>query len=157
MKILMVCLGNICRSPLAEGILRNQAENKGLKLTVDSAGTASYHVGEPPHKDSIRVAGEHGIDITGLRAQQFKAEDFDSFDRIYVMDTSNYSDVIRLANNENQRKKVRLILNEIHPGKDESVPDPWYGGYDGYIQVFDLLNTACNNLLEQLSVKSSTI
>lgn len=144
MKILMVCLGNICRSPLAEGILRSKAESAGLEVTVDSAGTSNYHIGETPHRNSVRVAAEHNIDIGRLKARQFTTSDFEHFDLIYVMDESNYKNVIRLAKNQGQKNKVHFLLDEIEPGSRTEVPDPWFGGYDGYQQVYDLLDKACD-------------
>lgn len=150
MKILMVCLGNICRSPLAEGILRDKANRDGLNITVDSAGTADYHTGEPPHRNSIRVAAENDLDITMLRARQFKAKDFDEFDIIFVMDSSNYADVIRLAHNDGHRRKIRYLLNEINPGSNEGVPDPWFGGYDGFQHVYRLLDKTCDVIISGL-------
>ncbi|HMY83492.1 MAG TPA: low molecular weight protein-tyrosine-phosphatase [Saprospiraceae bacterium] len=150
MKILMVCLGNICRSPLAEGIMRAKAESAGLKIKVDSAGTSDYHIGEAPHRNSVRIASEHNIDITGLKARQFTKADLETFDLIYVMDESNYKNVIQLATNKEQREKVLYLLNEVNPGSNASVPDPWYGGYDGYRQVFDLLEEACSIIARKI-------
>lgn len=150
MKILMVCLGNICRSPLAEGILRDKAGRSGLDITVDSAGTAGYHTGEPPHRNSIRVAAENDLDISMLRARQFRAKDFDEFDIIFVMDASNYTDVIRLAGSDGHRDKVRYLLNEVNPGSSSGVPDPWYGGYDGFQEVYRLLDETCDVIISNL-------
>lgn len=149
-KILMVCLGNICRSPLAEGILRHKIHTSGLNAFVDSAGTAAYHVGEPPHKSSIKVAKEHHIDISAQRARHFNIRDFNDFDIIFVMDASNYKEILSMATSDEQRQKIRFLLNEVHPHSDEDVPDPWYGGYDGYQQVFKLLDNACSKVIEHL-------
>lgn len=143
----MVCLGNICRSPLAEGILKAKVSKN---IFVDSAGTAAWHSGNLPDKRSIAVAKTHGIDLTDQRARQFLVEDFDQFDCIYVMDKSNYVNVCRLAPNEAALKKVELILNEIHPGKDLEVPDPYYGGDDGFEQVFQMLDKACEQIKNKL-------
>lgn len=137
MKVLMVCLGNICRSPLAEGILRHLAEQRQLNWEIDSAGTGSWHVGHPPDPRSIKVAGKHGIDISGLRGRQFQAADFGEFDRIYVMDLDNYRDVLGKARTESDRQKVQLLLEHQQP-----VPDPWYD--DALFEpVYNLIYDAC--------------
>ncbi len=143
MKILMVCLGNICRSPLAEGILRNKIEKRGIAAKVDSAGTAAYHVGEKPDRRSIEVAEKYGIDITYQRARQFEMADFKRFDRIYAMDRHNYEDLIAMARDPMERQKVEMILNVAHPKEARSVPDPYYGGKDGFINVYKMLDEAC--------------
>lgn len=142
MKILMVCLGNICRSPMAEGILRHHAEAQGWSITVDSAGTGGWHVGEAPDKRAIRAAKQYGVDISQLRARQFSVDDFDRFDRIFVMDRSNRSNVLALARNEEDRLKVDLFLHQLQPMSDAEVPDPWYGDEDGFHSVYDLLERA---------------
>ena len=149
-KILMVCLGNICRSPLAEGILREKVKRKNLNATVESAGTASYHIGENPDPRAVTTAQKHNIDISHLVARQFTIEDFDEYDRIYVMDTANCTDVLSLARNEDDRKKVKLLLNVMEPGSNRAVPDPWYGGGDGFEDVFHLLDEACEKVTESL-------
>lgn len=147
----MVCHGNICRSPLAEGILKHKLEEKGLKdIMIDSAGTSNYHVGEHPDKRSIKNGKEHGIDISKLVARQFIVSDYDKFDTIYVMDASNYQDIISLARNETDKQKVQLILNELYPNSNMSVPDPYYGGEQGFENVFQLLNKACDKISESL-------
>jgi protein-tyrosine phosphatase len=149
--ILMVCLGNICRSPLAEGILRHKLEEAGLKnIRVDSAGTSSYHIGEHPDKRSIQNAKSHGIDISKLCARQFTVDDFDKFDRIFVMDSSNYRNVISLARNKSDEEKVELLLNKKWPGKNSAVPDPYYEGPDGFEIVFNLVEEACNEIVKEL-------
>jgi len=148
MKILMVCLGNICRSPLAEGILAHKT--KHLNIKVDSAGTAGYHIGKLPEERSIEIAEKYNIDLTKQRARQFSRADFDDFDIIYAMDTNNYTHLISLANNETERNKVRLILNEVNPEKFESVPDPYYGGDDGFQNIYNMLNDACNKIISQI-------
>ena len=148
MKILMVCLGNICRSPLAEGILTHKIQH--LNIKVDSAGTAGYHIGKLPDERSIEIAEKYNIDLTKQRARQFSRADFDDFDIIYAMDTNNYTHLISLANNETERNKVRLILNEVNPEKFESVPDPYYGGDDGFQNIYDMLNAACNKIISQI-------
>jgi protein-tyrosine phosphatase len=146
-KILMVCLGNICRSPLAEGIMRDKLSKDFI---VDSAGTGGWHAGELPDKRSISTAKNRGLDITSQRARQFKISDFDTFDYIYVMDNSNYKDVMALAPNDEAKSKVKLILNEIFPGENVDVPDPYYGGQDGFENVFNMLNEACDVIAGKL-------
>lgn len=146
-KILMVCLGNICRSPLAEGIMRSKLSEDFI---VDSAGTGAWHAGELPDKRSISTAKNRGLDITNQRARQFKKSDFDTFDHIFVMDNSNYKDVLALAPNEEAKSKVKLILNEIFPNENVDVPDPYYGGQDGFENVFDMLDQACEEIARKL-------
>lgn len=148
MKILMVCLGNICRSPLAEGILAHKT--KHLNIKVDSAGTAGYHIGKLPDERSIEIAEKYNIDLTKQTARQFSRADFDDFDIIYAMDTNNYTHLISLANNETERNKVRLILNEVNPEKFESVPDPYHGRDDGFQNIYIMLNDACNKIISQI-------
>ncbi len=144
----MVCLGNICRSPLAEGILKNKTQN--LDVFVDSAGTASYHVGNLPDSRSIEIANKNGIDLTYQRARQFSEKDFDDFDKIYAMDTNNYSKIISLARNQSDRDKVDVILNELTPKSYDSVPDPYYGAGDGFQIVYDMLDNACDAIVGKL-------
>jgi protein-tyrosine phosphatase len=146
-KILMVCLGNICRSPLAEGIMRAKLSKDFI---VDSAGTGGWHAGELPDKRSISTAKNRGLDITSQRARQFKISDFNTFDYIYVMDNSNYKDVMALAPNEEVKSKVKLILNELFPNENVDVPDPYYGGQDGFENVFNMLNEACDVIAGKL-------
>lgn len=146
-KILMVCLGNICRSPLAEGIMRSKLSEDFI---VDSAGTGAWHAGELPDKRSVSTAKNRGLDITNQRARQFKESDFDTFDHIFVMDNSNYKDVLALAPNEEAKSKVKLILNEIFPNENVDVPDPYYGGQDGFENVFDMLDQACEEIARKL-------
>lgn len=146
-NILMVCLGNICRSPLAEGILQHKLPNNHFK--VESAGTSNYHIGELPDNRSIEVAKKHGIDITNQRGRQFKVSDFEVFNYIYVMDSSNYKNVISLARNDEDKSKVRLILNELD-NELINVPDPYYGGDSGFENVFQLLNNACDRIYQNL-------
>jgi protein-tyrosine phosphatase len=152
MKILMVCLGNICRSPLAEGILRQKVAEAGLNWTIDSAGTNGYHVGEAPHTLSQKVARMNGIDISGQRARNFVAADFDRFDRIYAMATDVIAEMRRIARNNYDPQKAMLLLDAIYPGEDRDVPDPWYGPEPGYHEVFDLINKACATIIEQSTI-----
>lgn len=141
-RVLMVCLGNICRSPLAEGILRSKVDTD--LIDVDSAGTGGWHAGELPDPRSMAVARKNGLDISYQRARKFVVSDLDEFDHIFVMDNSNYRDVLELASSDQQRAKVRLILNEIFPGENVDVPDPYYGGSDGFDRVFEMLDEACD-------------
>ena len=143
-KILMVCLGNICRSPLAEGILQSKLDNN--LFVVDSAGTSSYHIGNKPDPRSIAIAKKKGIDITQQQARQFVKQDFLDFDIIYAMDNSNYNNIIALAENDIQKSKVNLILNESQPNLNLDVPDPYYGGDKGFETVFNMLDDACNKI-----------
>jgi len=148
-KILMVCLGNICRSPLAEGILKSKIFS--FKAIVDSAGTAAYHKGEKPDIRSITVAKENNIDITNQKARKFSVTDFDEFDFIYVMDNSNYENVIALARNEKDKSKVKLILNEVFPDENLDVPDPYCGGNYGFQNVYKMLNEACEIIAKKIN------
>ena len=146
----MVCLGNICRSPLAHGILKNKAIKNELNIFVDSAGTGSWHIGENPDIRSIEVALNHGIDISNQRARQFKISDFDEFDIIYVMDSSNYQNIVNMTDAPEKLLKVKLILNEVYPNDNRSVPDPYYGGDSGFENVYTMLNKACNRIIEKI-------
>lgn len=143
-KILMVCLGNICRSPLAEGILKSKIDSS--QVFVDSAGTGDWHVGQEPDNRSIAVGKKNNIDITTQRGRQFTKKDFDNFDLIYVMDNSNKENVLALAENESQKKKVKLILDEVFPGENVDVPDPYFGGDHGFENVYKMLDEACNQI-----------
>lgn len=147
-KILMVCLGNICRSPLAEGILQSKLPIE--KFQVDSAGTANYHVGEAPDYRSVLVAKNHGIDISRQRCRQIKTTDFEKFDSIFVMDKSNYENVIKIAPNLESKNKVYLILNELNPNLNQEVPDPYYGSINDFEEVFQLLDKVCDVIVEKI-------
>ncbi|MFY7672452.1 low molecular weight protein-tyrosine-phosphatase [Tenacibaculum sp. MEBiC06402] len=142
MRILMVCLGNICRSPLAEGILRSKVFTDAV--TIDSAGTSGFHQGELPDPRSIAVAKSNGIDITYQRSRKFTVEDFDNFDLIYAMDQSNYQNLLDIARNKDDESKIKMILNESNPGENLNVPDPYYGGDKGFDNVFRMLDEACD-------------
>lgn len=148
MKILMVCLGNICRSPLAEGILQSKVHPD--KVQVDSAGTAAYHIGNLPDPRSIDVARKYGIDLTYQRARQFSVNDFDAFDLIYAMDESNYQNILALVRNSDDELKVKMILNETNPNSNHSVPDPYYGGVDGFENVYRMLDEACEVIADKV-------
>jgi protein-tyrosine phosphatase len=147
MKILMVCLGNICRSPLAEGILQHKAQQEGLSWTIDSAGTNGYHVGEEPHRLSQKVALLHGIDISRQRARRFTAADFNRFDKIYAMAEDVIEEMQRIARKDFDATKVDLLMNELYPGKNMDVPDPWYGTEPGYHEVFAMVDKACDKIV----------
>jgi protein-tyrosine phosphatase len=152
-KILMVCLGNICRSPLAEGLLASKLPQD--KFFVDSAGTGDWHVGHLPDERSIAVARKNGLDISYQRGRQFKLSDFEDFDHIYVMDSSNLRNVIALAQTDEQRKKVKLILEEVFPGENVDVPDPYFGLQNGFDSVYAMLDEASENIAQKLISKYS--
>ena len=147
-RVLMVCLGNICRSPLAEGILKFKVDSQ--KYFIDSAGTGSYHLGSPPDSRSIAVARKNNLDISYQRCRQFGVSDFDEFDIIYVMDNSNKRDVLALARDKNDKEKVKMILNEIFPNENVDVPDPYMGGEQGFKKVYELLDKACSIIVQKL-------
>lgn len=144
----MVCLGNICRSPLAEGILKSKVD--ASKVFVESAGTGHWHVGEEPDKRSVAVGKRYDIDITSQRGRQFSAKDFENFDLIYVMDNSNKDDLLAMAETDSQREKIKLILDEIFPGENVDVPDPYFGGNAGFENVFKMLDEACEEIAKRL-------
>lgn len=151
MKILMVCLGNICRSPLAQGILQHKASQAGLNWCVESAGTNGYHTNEPPHSLSMKVAMKNGIDISKQRSRKFIAEDFLNYDKIYAMADDVTDEMKRIARNDYNPSKVDLLLNELIPGKNMDVPDPWYGPEAGYHQVYKMIDEACEKIIEKYS------
>jgi len=152
-KILMVCLGNICRSPLAEGILASKLPKDNF--IVDSAGTGSWHVGHSPDKRSIAVAQKNGLCIDGQKGRQFKTADFDEFDYIYVMDNSNYRDVLQLAKTPEHKNKVHLILNELFPDENVDVPDPYFGAVNGFDNVYQMLDEVSEIIATKLIKKHS--
>jgi protein-tyrosine phosphatase len=152
MKILMVCLGNICRSPLAEGILQHKASTEGLLWTIDSAGTNGYHTGEAPHRLSQKVALLHGIDISRQRSRRFLPADFHRFDKIYAMAEDVVEEMRFIAKKEFDPSKVDLLMNELYPGKNMDVPDPWYGTEPGYHEVFEMVDKACNKIIEKYRI-----
>lgn len=149
-SILMVCLGNICRSPMADGLLRKKVKDNALDVFVDSAGTGDYHVGEAPDKRMRETARAKQYPIDELRARQFTKADFQEFDRIYVMDKSNRDNVLRLAQSPEDRQKMKLILDELYPGEGREVPDPYFGGQQGFEDVFQMLDLATDKIIEQL-------
>ncbi|MDP3354052.1 MAG: low molecular weight protein-tyrosine-phosphatase [Flavobacteriaceae bacterium] len=146
-KILMVCLGNICRSPLAEGILKSKVNS--ANILVDSAGTSDFHHGDLPDSRSIQIARKYGINITDQKSRPFKLNDFDIFDIIYVMDKSNFHNITRLARNDFDKQKVKLILSENKSSQITEVPDPYYDSNSGFEKVFKMLDEAC----EIISIK----
>lgn len=146
----MVCLGNICRSPMADGLLRKKVKEEGLDVEVDSAGTSDYHIGKVPDHRMRTVAKKFGCPIDELRARQFSVRDFDGFDIIYAMDSSNYNNIVSLSRNEGDTTKVRLLLNELYPGENRAVPDPYYGGEQGFTDVFNLLDEATGVIINNL-------
>lgn len=148
----MVCLGNICRSPLAEGILQDKAFKAGLSWSVESAGTNSHHTGEPPHPLSQKVAKLNGIDISQQRARRFKAEDFDMYDKIYALADDVMDEMKRIARNKFDAAKTNLLMNELYPGKDMDVPDPWYGPEPGYHEVYKMIDQVCGKIIEKYTV-----
>ena len=152
-KILVVCLGNICRSPLAEGILASKLPKN--KFQIDSAGTGNYHVGKQPDYRSIATAKKRGLDISNQKARQFSVKDFDEFDYIFVMDISNYDNVIELAKSEIHKNKVRLILEDLFPGENVDVPDPYYGLQNGFDTVYEMLDETCDIIAKKLLEKHS--
>lgn len=149
MKILAVCLGNICRSPLAEGILRHFSHQYDLEWEIDSAGTSDWHTNEAPCEGSIKIAKSNGIDISQLRGRQVNQNDFDHYDLILAMDSSNFQELKRLAINKLQKEKIELILNYSFPGENRSVPDSYYTG--NYSEVFDLLHDACSKIVAKFN------
>ena len=151
MKILFVCLGNICRSPLAEGILRKKLNDQQIAGTIHSAGFEPYHEGQHPDPRSISTARKHDIDISNKLARLFTVNDFDIYDKIFVMDALNFSDVMRLARNEEDRQKVDFLLNQLNAGSNDEVPDPYYGGADGFDKVYTMMDEACDQIVRLFS------
>jgi protein-tyrosine phosphatase len=145
----MVCLGNICRSPMAEGILRDRTIHAGLNWAVESAGTNGFHIGEPPHPLSQKVALNHGVDIREQRSRKFVGEDFDRFDKIYSMAPDVLLYMRQLAGKKFDPKKADLLMNEVYPGKNLEVPDPWSGPEEEYEYAFKLISQACDAIIEK--------
>lgn len=149
MKILMVCLGNICRSPIAEGVLKHKVSEHGLDWTIESAGTESYHIGSAPHTHSQQVCLEHGIDISDQRARKFRAEDLEFYDKVYAFADDVFEEIRSIAGVRADISNVEFFMNELRPGTNESVPDPYYGGKDGYIFVYDIIEQTCNAIINK--------
>ena len=152
MKILMVCLGNICRSPLAEGILQEKAFRAGLNWSVESAGTNGYHDGDPPHRLSQKVAKLNGIDISRQRSRRFVPSDFETYDKIYALAANVVDEIAYIARDKFDRKKIDLLMNEMYPGRNLDVPDPWYGDEPDYHEVYKMLNAVCEKIVEKYAM-----
>lgn len=149
MKILMVCLGNICRSPIAEGVLQHLAQQHQLNWQVHSAGTSNQHEGEAPHSYSQWICKQHGIDISQQQSRPLQASDFDTYDLIFVMDNSNYKQAKQIAGSRWNERKVKLLLSVLPHNSVHEVPDPWYGGKSGYVEVYNMIEAACNTIIQQ--------
>lgn len=147
----MVCLGNICRSPLAEGILSSKINKLNIQATVHSAGTSNYHVGEAADPRTIDIARKYNINLSNHTGRQFTVNDFDTYDKIFTMDASNHKAVLRLARNDADRQKVEMILNLTHPGRNLDVPDPYYGGTNGFENVYLMLDKACDIIVNNMN------
>jgi protein-tyrosine phosphatase len=156
MKILMVCLGNICRSPLAEGILQYKANLAGLNWVVESAGTNGYHNGEAPHHICQKLSKANGIDISNQRSRQIKKNDFENYDLLYAMAGDVMTDMKRIAGDKYNAEKNILFLEAMMPGHKMDVPDPWYGGEDGFIEVYELIEKNCDKIIENYTNKNKT-
>lgn len=146
----MVCLGNICRSPLAEGILHEKITRFGLLAQVDSAGTGNYHEGESADPRSVAVAHKNNVNITHHTARQFRQSDFDTYNLIYVMDDLNFEHIIEKARNENDRAKVKMLMNELLPDENINVPDPYFGGKNGFDNVYEMIDRACDRIVKKM-------
>ncbi len=146
----MVCLGNICRSPMAEGVLRHKIALSGKDAIIDSAGTSNYHIGQSPDHRAVLNMKKNGINISNLKARQLKKSDLDHFDMIYVMDRMNLKNTLALADTAIQMNKVKLILDELGAGIEREVPDPYFGGDEGFQQVFEMLDQACDKIIARI-------
>jgi len=149
-KILMVCLGNICRSPLAAGVLRKKLKERNVEAVVDSAGFEPYHIGEGPDERTFEIAKKYNVDISSHSMRLFKVEDFDKYDLIYVMDQRNLRDVHFLARNEDDQKKVDYLMNALEPGQNKIVPDPYYGDIADFEHAYELMEKACDKIADSL-------
>lgn len=152
MKILFVCLGNICRSPLAEGILKDKLAKKDIEALVESAGFESYHINEHPDKRAVKIARKHGIDISDYSCRLFTTEDFEKFDKIYVMESANYRDVKYFARDDKDMEKVQFLMSVLS-GKNDPVPDPYFGDEEGFEKTFQQINKACEKIVENLKTE----
>ncbi len=153
-KIIFVCLGNICRSPVAEGVMLHLKEKYQLDVEIDSAGTASYHIGEAPDRRTIANAAKHGIDLTNLRARQFEVKDFDKFDWILAMDINNMNTLKRMTVEQKHLQKIKLMLDFAHSFSNAEVPDPYYGTEKDFELVFNLVDKACRSIVNQISTSN---
>lgn len=151
-KILLVCMGNICRSPMAEGVLRHLLEEAGLsaEVTVDSAGTHSYHVGAMPDRRGQKAAIRRGVDLSAIRARRVVPGDLETFDYILAMDRDNYRELLSLCSLSGQREKINLFMEYATGLAEQEVPDPYYGGLDGFDRVMDMVEDAAQGLIRQL-------
>ena len=149
MRILMVCLGNICRSPIAEGVLRHKAAKAGLDWTIDSAGTESYHIGKAPHQFSRNICMSNGIDISTQQARRFMPADLTSYDKIYAMAEDVMSEIRQIGGRQGDYSRVMLFLDELHPGENKSVPDPWYEEESAYKPVYELIDKCCEAIIRK--------
>lgn len=145
----MVCLGNICRSPMAEGVMDSLIKKNYLPWEVASAGTNSYHIGEAPHEYSIKICNKHNINIQNQRARRFEASDLKEYDKIYAMAEDVLTDIKHISGADFDDEKVSLFLNELYPNSNRSVPDPWYGEEDGYAEVYDIIERTCVRIVEK--------
>lgn len=145
----MVCLGNICRSPIAEGVLKAMATKNRLQWHIESAGTESYHIGEAPHPYSQKICQKKGVDISRQRARRFVVADFEHFDKIYIMAADVLTAVKHMAGSAFDSEKTTMFLNELYPGSNRDVPDPWYGNEDGYTTVYDMIERTCEAIIRK--------
>ncbi len=151
MRILFVCLGNICRSPIAEGVLRHYSHERHLDWQIASAGLESYHIGSAPHQYSQKICRLNGVDISAQRARKFSTSDLERYDKVYAMSEDVYEEIRRLAGNNSSITSLHLFLNELMPGSNASVPDPWYGEEDGYKPVYEMIDKTCKIIIEKYS------
>lgn len=149
MRVLMVCLGNICRSPMAEGVLRAVTLHHNLNWHIESAGIESYHIGEAPHVHAQKACQKHGIDISKQRARRFVVSDVYQFDKIYAMSDDVFREIKHIAGTSFDEGKISLFLNELYPGSNRSVPDPWYGPEEGYLEVYNMIDKTCRTIAEK--------
>lgn len=147
MRILMVCLGNICRSPIAEGILAQKAQQRGLPWVVESAGTNGFHDGEPPHPLSQKVSAQHGVDISGQISRRLTQADFKKYDRLYAMADDVLREMQKIGKEDFDPQKAILFLEERYPGKQKNVPDPWYGEEEDFVEVYQLIDETCDAII----------
>jgi protein-tyrosine phosphatase len=150
MNVLFVCTGNICRSPLAEGILRNKYTKYGIKGEIDSCGFEPFHIGDAPDHRAKKIAQQNDIDISSVRSRLFQVDDFDRFDKILVMDSGHYQLVTEMARNQNDRKKVDFIMNQVTPGRNQHVTDPYYDSYGAFEAVYEQLDKACETMAQNI-------
>jgi protein-tyrosine phosphatase len=153
MKILFLCNGNMCRSPLAEGLLRLIFKKRKIDAVVDSAGFEAFHINELPDDHAIQIAYEHGIDISTKRMRLFKRSDFDKFDKIYVMDTLTYRNAMYFAKDDKDKAKLDFLMNVIEPGRNKPVPDPYHGDLESGKKTYEILIQACNKIADTLAIR----